>query len=286
MFAQKSETSPHPTGTPWRLTERRLLSVWLPQMTQGADPAAALTQAPYTRRRGTQDRRKVSAEPSTQQARRPLDRLARWCDRYTPLVAPDGEQGRYQGLFLDITGCGHLFGGDEALVDDLRNRLDAFGLVPFIAGAHTAGAAWALARFGGKSQPRPLTARNDLAGALSPLPVQALRLSPAAAEGLDRVGLRRIGDLLDKPRAPLTTRFGPEVALRLDQALGRADETLACGYRRARQLNRPSQLAEALTGEGGPALFQISVLPESGSRPPRPELDPRRLARRFRGLHR
>ena len=36
-----------------------------------------------------------------------LARLADWCSRYTPLVALDGADG----LWLDITGCAHLFGG-------------------------------------------------------------------------------------------------------------------------------------------------------------------------------
>jgi protein ImuB len=38
------------------------------------------------------------------------------------------------------------------------------------------------------------------------------------------VGLKRIGDLLDKPRAPLAARFGPQLLQRLDQALGKEDE--------------------------------------------------------------
>ena len=41
-----------------------------------------------------------------------LDAVADWCDRYTPLVALDGDDG----LMLDITGCAHLFGGEEALL--------------------------------------------------------------------------------------------------------------------------------------------------------------------------
>ena len=211
---------------PWRLSERQVLSVWLPQMTTSSDPAEALAQAPYTRRRtkATSAVRPEAHRPAI--AQKPLDRLAAWCDRYTPVVAPDGEGGRYQGLFLDITGCGHLFGGDDALVADIIDRLGGRGFTPFIAGAHTAGAAWALARFGRKHRDASLVTRDRLADALAPLPVRALRLAPGAVESLDRVGLRRVGDLLDMPKAPLTRRFGAHVALRLDQALGRADEVL------------------------------------------------------------
>ena len=35
--------------------------------------------------------------------------IADWCDRYTPLVGIDGGDG----LFLDITGCAHLHGGER-----------------------------------------------------------------------------------------------------------------------------------------------------------------------------
>jgi protein ImuB len=56
--------------------------------------------------------------------------------------------------------------------------------------------------------------------ALGPLPVAALRIAPGTAEGLARLGLRRIGDLLGMPRAGLARRFGADLVRRLDQALG------------------------------------------------------------------
>src|SRR5262245_4666125 len=48
-----------------------------------------------------------------------LEAIADWCDRYTPLVGLDPPDG----LFLDITGCAHLFGGEGALCHDLTQRL-------------------------------------------------------------------------------------------------------------------------------------------------------------------
>ncbi|MGH6738781.1 MAG: Y-family DNA polymerase, partial [Bradyrhizobium sp.] len=47
-----------------------------------------------------------------------LGDIADWCDRFTPLVALDTPHG----LFLDITGCAHLFGGEAAI---LRRLCDA-----------------------------------------------------------------------------------------------------------------------------------------------------------------
>jgi protein ImuB len=62
--------------------------------------------------------------------RRFLEGIADWCDRYTPLVAIDGNDG----LFLDITGCAHLFGGEEVMLRDILSRLfqmgiDAYGAI-------------------------------------------------------------------------------------------------------------------------------------------------------------
>lgn len=62
---------------------------------------------------------------------------------------------------------------------------------------------------------------------LAPLPVAALRLSDGVVEHLNRLGLRRISDLMDQPRAGLARRFGKELVLKLDQALGSAPEPIS-----------------------------------------------------------
>jgi protein ImuB len=62
-----------------------------------------------------------------------LLRIASWCERYTPLVGlganPETEAGvgGDHGLFMDITGCAHLMGGEATLVADLEARLLAQG---------------------------------------------------------------------------------------------------------------------------------------------------------------
>lgn len=68
---------------------------------------------------------------------------------------------------------------------------------------------------------------GQLFAALSPLPVAGLRLPSETVEQLGRLGLRRIGDLLGQPRAPLARRFGTELVLRLDQAMGNASEPVS-----------------------------------------------------------
>ena len=53
-----------------------------------------------------------------------LEAIADWCLRYTPLVACDAPDG----LLLDITGCAHLYGGEDALVADLSGAAGSGGL--------------------------------------------------------------------------------------------------------------------------------------------------------------
>lgn len=153
-----------------------------------------------------------------------LQRLALWATRYTPAVSCWGEENGADGFFLDVTGAAHLFGGEDALLADLMQRLDQAGLPARLAIAGTAGAAWALSRF----HPARISAASSgtETQALASLPIEALRLSPDSCTALRRLGFKRIGALLDKPRASFAARFEKELLLRLDQALGHASEPL------------------------------------------------------------
>jgi protein ImuB len=149
-----------------------------------------------------------------------LTALVDWCVRFSPAVAADAPDG----LFLDISGVAHLFGGEAELMADFRDRLAANGLPFRLALADTPGAAWALARFGRDGTIAPPNGQGDL---LASLPPAALRLDPEAAAQIERLGLRRVGQLMEIPRAPLGRRFGAATLERLDQALGRSAEALA-----------------------------------------------------------
>jgi protein ImuB len=164
----------------------------------------------------------LDADPAADAAA--LRNLALWALRYTPISAPCDEHSGADGLFLDITGCAHLFGGEESLLGDLSKRLRSFGLAAKLAVADTAGAAWAMARYA--RAPISLISPGGHAEALRPLPVAALRLSDEAQQLLRRLGFRRIGELIDQPRAPFAARFEEEYLRRLDQSLGRAPEPL------------------------------------------------------------
>ena len=72
-----------------------------------------------------------------------------------------------------------------------------------------------------------LSPPGGLRQSLAPLPIAALRVPPATAQGLARLGLRRIGDLWGMPRAGLARRFGQDLVRRLDQALGVEPEPIS-----------------------------------------------------------
>jgi protein ImuB len=147
-----------------------------------------------------------------------LESVADWCLRYTPLVACDAPDG----LLLDISGCAHLYGGERELVADLSGRLENAGFGYSLAVAGTIGAAWAAAHY---DKPASHACGEERA-ILESLPLSALRLPTTTVAGLARVGLKRIGDIIDLPRAPLTARFGSDVLRQLDRALGHEHEPL------------------------------------------------------------
>uniref|UniRef100_UPI0035CB424F DUF6504 family protein n=1 Tax=uncultured Sphingomonas sp. TaxID=158754 RepID=UPI0035CB424F len=169
----------------------------------------------------------------------------RWC----PVVMPSGEDG----LFLDITGTAHLFGGEARMAQRIVRLLARAGFTARVAVADTPGAAWALARFGSHrrpgagrgrcdvdqppdpQQPGPGLRRGDgycivapaaLIDALGPLPTRALRLEQRAIDLLKRLGIDTVSQLAALPRAPLARRFGGALIARLDQASGRLPEPL------------------------------------------------------------
>jgi protein ImuB len=108
----------------------------------------------------------------------------------------------------------------------LAARLGGRGVASRIVIADTLGAAWAMARFAEASD-NVILAPGELRAALASLPVEALRLDPITAQGLRRVGLKRVGDLYAMPRDALARRFGETVARLLDQALDEMPEPLS-----------------------------------------------------------
>ncbi len=150
-----------------------------------------------------------------------LAALAAWCLRFSPFTAPEGTDG----IWIDATGCAHLFDGELALVTTIARRLAASGTNARIAIADTPGAAWAVARHG--ASPIGIVAQGEAASAIHSLPISALRLPDAMRIALGRLGFDRVAQLAAAPRGPITHRFGPWPMERLDQAIGRKFEPLA-----------------------------------------------------------
>jgi protein ImuB len=159
---------------------------------------------------------------------RALAALAGWAERWSPSVSLDPSPDGLEGLFLDVTGAAHLFGGEAAMLERLRARLVEAGAPCRLALAPTPGAAWALARYG--EGQTPIATEETLRDLLADLPVEALRVDDRTLIAARRFGLRRIGDLHVMPRAGLARRFrevdGVGLVRRLDQALGFAAEAL------------------------------------------------------------
>ncbi|MBS0265337.1 MAG: DNA polymerase Y family protein, partial [Planctomycetes bacterium] len=191
--------------------------------------------------------------------RKLLESVAGWCARYSPLVGlePADEPS---SLFLDVTGCSHLFAGEERMAEQIARDFERVGYRARVALADTPGAGWAVTHFGwpapaerppvrrtgdrphrvprDEKPPRGGTRRmsptttavilpaGEQAAVLAPLPVAALRLSPNLLDTLYELGIRQIGQLQQLPRSSLPARFGTTILERLDQALGRLDELI------------------------------------------------------------
>lgn len=141
--------------------------------------------------------------------------LCRWMERYSPWVSPDAPDG----IFLDVTGVPHLFGGETRMLADMKARLAAYGFSMRSGLGATIGAAWALARYAKEG------------ATLEMLPIEALRIDAESARTLRRLGLKTVGALVAIPRASLARRFrgetiGENVLLRLDEMMGVRDEPL------------------------------------------------------------
>ena len=175
------------------------------------------------------------AEPERDHKR--LYALAYAAGRYGPARNVEGEDG----LWVDITGVTHLFGGSEALAQDCIQRFQKAGYHARTGIAGTPAAAFALARYGpplpsrGKSietqnavetrtnkptgqNTRPIQQDARLGhcsssllvgdqAKLTDLPIEALRLEAKTIVLLKRLGLRRIGQLYNLPRTVLARRF-------------------------------------------------------------------------------
>ena len=153
--------------------------------------------------------------------------LARWAMRWTPYVAPVKGLVNTYALFLDITGCAHLFGGENMMLKDMLARMRALGLTARTACASTPGAAFALARFAPEAR-HGLSATDGIAlvALVGAMPIEGLRISEALATSLRALGLKTIDALARQSSAALARRFGIGLVAALDRARGHEEEAI------------------------------------------------------------
>ena len=150
------------------------------------------------------------------------------CGRFSPIVGLEPTDG--DSLLLDITGLAHLFGGEAALAAEIFGDFARLGQNVRVGIADTIGASWAAAHYGrGKAEDCKMQNANckmQNAAFLSPLPIEALRLPEETVGLLHQLGITSIGQAEALPREELSSRFGPVLLERLDQAFGRLEESV------------------------------------------------------------
>jgi protein ImuB len=147
-----------------------------------------------------------------------LERLADLVQAFTPSVARDLPDG----LVLDITGCAHLFQGEEGLAARLCKALRAAGVsIVKLAVAPTPDMARTLARY---SSSTPCFVDDD--ALVRTLPVAALECRHEDTVALKRAGLKTIADVANRPSILFTARFTSAFSDKLARVLGEEDRRI------------------------------------------------------------
>ena len=173
-----------------------------------------------------------------------LEKIRSLCERYSPWTSIDDLENKKEtekngfsseikdsngaGIWIDVTGCTHLFGGEEKILADIVERIRRLGFSAHAAIAETKRAAWALSHYGKINRDGWIRAKpGALSNILSPLPISALCLAPSITRKLDILGLRTIGNLLSLPRTSLAARYGETIVRQLDLTLGKVSEPVS-----------------------------------------------------------
>ena len=166
-----------------------------------------------------------------------LAAIRTWCDRFAPRVALEPPDG----LTLDVTGCAHLFGGERALAEAVRDGLAALHVAARIGVANTPLAARGFARHG--REPITVTDPEAEVSAIASLPIAALGVESEAERTLARLGLHTVADLSALSSSQLARRVSVRVPDALHRLRGeRADPIVPSAM--ARPVSASRRLAE------------------------------------------
>lgn len=194
---------------------------WLITGTDACEAGTPLSQALSLNPEMRVQVRKRSAEQAA------LQSLAYWAYRYGHPVTAEiqdlAEPGRMPRalLWVEIGQSLELFGGLEALRDELCGELVQLGHTAQLAIVPTRAAAALLACAGRSDLVMDL---DGLGRRLADLPLRLLHWPNEVLGALSGVGFQRLGDLFAIPREAFTRRFGAEYRLALDRLLGTAAE--------------------------------------------------------------
>lgn len=191
-----------------------------------------------------------------------LRSLAEQAQQFSPLVGLEQLDrrtwaGRWlhqpECLLLDITGLPGLFGGPANMLRQIGGWLHKQHYFGCLAVGSSVGAAWALACYALRHDARPAPESTDPQSSkpgtakpespvpesrylfldpdqqlqqLHQLPLAALRIDDSTVHTLRRLGLSRIGQLANLPRAGLASRLGQQLLNRWDQACGYSEEAI------------------------------------------------------------
>lgn len=156
----------------------------------------------------------VAEEPLRDEAL--LKALQRWAQKFTPWSSCEGPDS----LLLNITGCSHLFGGEETMAALIKQELADKQIEARIGIADTKGAAKAAAHFGGEDD-RIIKAGNTKE-ALGRFPIDALFAEEKTLFELKRLGIKRLSDIYPLKSADLAKRFGFGLLRTYEKLLGSA----------------------------------------------------------------
>ncbi len=170
-----------------------------------------------------------------------LNTLACWAGAFTPEVC----QMPALSLLLDVGSCLRLFGGADALLQQVFDGCVAQGFGVHAAFAPTPLAASWLAQVSpGTHCFCPTTLRKALAA----LPVAVLEAPPETSARLNSFGLTHLADLLALPPSALMRRIGTTPVLAMSRALGDLPDPrprFAFPPRFAQTLELPAQVDHA-----------------------------------------
>jgi protein ImuB len=146
-----------------------------------------------------------------------LNRLAQWALSFTPVVTCVD-----QGVLLEVHGSLRLFGGLNALLQRLKQALQAKAYPVRMAYAPTPRAAlWLAVAHDSEASVPGCATLDHLHPLLAGLPLHSLRWPKKVQQRLERMGVHTLGDCLRLPRDGFARRIGRAYLREMDQASGR-----------------------------------------------------------------